>query len=191
MNDSALVIVDVQNDFCEGGALPVSGGNAVAEAIADFVETSGHNYNLILFTADWHTSPPSSNGAPVPDSPDFIDPWPAHCIKNTRGAAFHDAIGRIPKYREDIFRKSQEHANYSGLHGINSNGDTLAEVLKFSEIKHVDIVGIAGEFCIKYTALDCVAEGFVVSVLPRMVASIGGAATTAAVVQIIENASYE
>jgi nicotinamidase/pyrazinamidase len=184
MKDCALVIVDVQKDFCEGGSLAVDGGNAVAEAIADFVSKAGHNYDAVVYTADWHDAPPSDNDGHFKD-------WPVHCVKNTRGAAFHDAIGRLHKEPEDIFRKGQGSAGYSGFLGINSDGDSLADFLHAYEIKHLDVVGIAGEFCVRETALDGIKEGFIVTILPNMVASMGGRAATDTIAQIVEDASYE
>lgn len=191
MTESALIVVDVQNDFCEGGALEVIGGNAVAERIAEYIQKVGFSYNAIVYTADWHEAPPSTNGGHFGDPPDFVDSWPVHCVQNTRGAALHDAIGPIHKEPEDIFRKGQGRPDYSGFQGVNSEGDTLADFLHSYDIKYLDVVGLAGDYCVRHTALDGIREGFKVSLLSNLVASIGGHAATAETLELIADASFE
>ena len=108
----ALIIVDVQHTFCEGGALPVTGGNAVAEAVAAYVDAHRDEYQLIVTTQDWHIDP----GSHFSSDPDFVDSWPVHCVAESHGAAMHEAIGPAQAY----FRKGEYTAAYSGLEGVRT-----------------------------------------------------------------------
>ncbi|VDG75823.1 nicotinamidase/pyrazinamidase [Actinobaculum suis] len=149
-----LVIVDVQKTFCEGGALGVEGGNAVAERIADFVTNNAYKYDLILTTQDWHINP----GKHFSDNPDYVDSWPPHGVAGTEEAELHDAIASLPI---DVYvKKGQYSAGYSGFDGKDSVGDSLEEILRDLDTKYVDIVGIAESHCVKATALDARRRGF-------------------------------
>ncbi|EFU82694.1 MULTISPECIES: isochorismatase family protein [Mobiluncus] len=150
----ALLIVDVQPTFCEGGALGVVGGNEVAERIADFVTEHEDEYEIIVTTQDWHINP----GAHFSDHPDFIDTWPPHGIAGTAEAELHDAIASLPF--DDSVKKGQYAAAYSGFEGVNKSGDTLEEILRRADITDVDVVGIAESHCVKDTALDALDLGW-------------------------------
>lgn len=184
----ALIVVDVQNDFCEGGALAVEGGNQVALDIAEVIETTGDYYDVVVYTADWHEAPPSDNGGHFGDPPDFVDTWPVHCVENTPGAAFHEAIGRIPKGDGEIFRKGQGRPDYSGFQGVNADGETLAEFLRAYDIECIDVCGLAGDYCVRHTALDGIREGFDVWMLAGLTASVGGAEATIETLELLSEA---
>ncbi|WP_279058764.1 isochorismatase family protein [Mobiluncus mulieris] len=155
----ALLIVDVQPTFCEGGALACKGGNAVAEKIADFVTENQDEYVLLVTTQDWHINP----GSHFSDDPDFVDSWPPHGVAGTPEAEVHDAIAALPI--DESVKKGQYAAAYSGFEGINKDGATLEEILRAAEITEVDIVGIAESHCVKDTALDAIDLGWPTRVL--------------------------
>lgn len=150
----ALLIVDVQPTFCEGGALGVVGGNDVAERIADFVTEYEDEYEIIVTTQDWHVDP----GEHFSDDPDFVDTWPPHGVAGTAQAELHDAIAALPF--DDSVKKGQHAAAYSGFEGVNKSGDTLEEILRRADITDVDVVGIAESHCVKDTALDALDLGW-------------------------------
>lgn len=150
----ALLIVDVQPTFCEGGALGVEGGNDVAERIADFVTEHEDEYAIIVTTQDWHIDP----GEHFSDQPDFVDTWPTHGVAGSPEAELHDAIAALPF--DDSVKKGQYAAAYSGFEGVNKAGDTLEEILRRADITDVDVVGIAESHCVKETALDSLDLGW-------------------------------
>lgn len=154
----ALIIVDVQPTFTEGGALGVEGGNAVAERIADFVTENADEYTLILTTQDWHVDP----GHHFSDTPDFVDTWPPHGVAGTAEAELHDAIASLPL--DDGVKKGEYDAAYSGFEGTNAAGDTLEIMLRTADISAIDVVGIAESHCVKETALDALKSGWSVRV---------------------------
>ena len=161
----ALIIVDVQNDFCEGGSLAVEGGSAVAERIA----TLALDYELVVATKDYHEDPGPHFGNP----PDFVDSWPVHCKAGTSGAEFHPALGAVAGERVDnVFFKGQHAAAYSGFEGADSTNRGLAGYLRERDVDSVDIVGIATDYCVRATALDAVSEGFGSRVLLDFTAAV-------------------
>ena len=120
----ALIIVDVQPTFCEGGALPVTGGNAVAEAVAAYVDAHRDEYQLIVTTQDWHIDP----GAHFSETPDFVDTWPPHGVAGTAEAELHPALAHV---NADVtIKKGQYEAAYSGFEGTTEDGKTLEEALR-------------------------------------------------------------
>ncbi len=154
----ALVIVDVQPDFCEGGKLAVEGGNACAERIADFVTENANEYELIVTTQDWHIEP----GRHFSDNPDYVDTWPEHCVAETPGADLHEAIASLST--DVSIKKGQYDGAYSGFEGIDAEENPLARILRDAEIQAIDVVGLAESHCVKETALSGVREGFRVRV---------------------------
>ena len=170
----ALIVVDVQPTFCEGGELGVEGGNAVAERIADYVNAHRSEYAYIATTQDWHIEP----GAHWSAEPDFVDTWPKHGAAGTPNAELHTAIKALNIQHH--FKKGQYSAAYSGFAGIEDNtdriqtreevtaeqsaGKTLANALKAAGVSRVDVVGIAESHCVKDTALDAGKLGFEVTV---------------------------
>jgi len=154
----ALIIVDVQPTFCEGGALAVDGGNATAERIADFVTDNADEYALIVTTQDWHINP----GKHFSDEPDFVDTWPPHGVAGTPEAELHEAVASLPI---DVSVKKGEYAAaYSGFEGTDADGRTLEDVLRDADIRAIDVVGIAESHCVKETALDGLKAGWPVRV---------------------------
>jgi nicotinamidase/pyrazinamidase len=172
----ALVIVDVQNDFCEGGTLPAPGCSAVARAITTFLSGPARaGYEAVVATQDWHIDP----GSHFSDDPDFVSSWPAHCRVGTPGAAFHmdlDTSGI-----DEIFRKGEHAAAYSGFEGASADGTPLGEWLRRRGITAVDITGIATEHCVSATARDAVAAGLETRVLLSLTAGVTDETTRAAI----------
>jgi nicotinamidase/pyrazinamidase len=179
----ALVIVDVQNDFCEGGSLPVTGGAEVARRISEHVVTHHAEYAAIVATADWHDDP----GAHFSDSPDYVDSWPAHCRVGSDGALFHPAAEPAFEQVEAIFRKGHHSAAYSGFEGHTVQADTkvgLADWLRDRAIEEVHVVGIATDYCVRATALDAADEGFETTVLLDLTAGVAPESTAMALVDL-------
>jgi nicotinamidase/pyrazinamidase len=168
----ALIIVDVQNDFCEGGSLAVGGGAGVAAAISEAL--SAGTWDHVVATKDYHIDP----GAHFSDHPDYLDSWPPHCVVGTGGADFHPdlATDRI----EAVFHKGQHAAAYSGFEGRTEDGVRLDDWLRQRSVTDVDVVGIATDHCVRATALDAVAAGFATTVLLDLTAGVAPGTTEAA-----------
>ncbi|MFZ2509839.1 MAG: nicotinamidase [Gordonia sp. (in: high G+C Gram-positive bacteria)] len=166
----ALIVVDVQNDFCEGGSLAVHGGAAVADAVTRLLP----EYSTIVATRDYHIDP----GAHFSDHPDFVDSWPPHCVAHTDGAGFHPSLNT--ERFAAIFDKGAYSAAYSGFEGATHDGVGLADWLRAHEISTVDVVGLATDYCVAATALDAVRAGFDTRVLLNFTAAISPATWSAA-----------
>ena len=163
---TALIVVDVQNDFCEGGSLAVAGGAAVASRVAELL-AGDHGYDLVVATRDHHIDP----GDHFSDSPDFVDSWPPHCVAGTPGADFHPHLG-APTFA-GVFDKGEYTAAYSGFEGAErQTGSSLAEFLRGRGVTRVDVCGIATDHCVKATALDAASEGFSTRVLVGLTAAV-------------------
>ncbi len=171
----ALLVVDVQNDFCEGGSLAVTGCSAVAAAITGHLRSS--DYAHVVATRDHHVDP----GGHFAEQPDYLDTWPAHCVAGTAGAELHPALDRAPL--EAVFDKGEYAAAYSGFEG-RADGVALADWLRERGVDAVDIAGIATDHCVRATALDAVAEGFAVRVLLHLTAGVAEASTDAALEEL-------
>ena len=168
MSKRALIIVDVQNDFCPGGALAAPGGDEVAAAINTFVGGVGWKYDCIVTTQDWHIDP----GSHFSDNPDFKTSWPVHCRAETPGADFHPNIAYAAhKLTDAHFHKGQYSDGYSGFDG-DADGVSLVDYLRQAQISDVDVVGIATDYCVRATALDAVRYGFSTAVLEDLVAAV-------------------
>lgn len=153
----ALIVVDVQNDFCEGGSLAVEGGAAVAAGISALLANA--DYPAVVATRDAHVDP----GDHFSDHPDFVDHWPAHCVVGTPGAQFHP---NLDTQRIDaIFDKGANEAAYSGFEGHDADGTSLTNWLRGHGIHSVDVVGIATDHCVRATAIDAANAGFTTTVL--------------------------
>ena len=171
----ALVIVDVQNDFREGGSLAVAGGAAVARAISEYLTGSdGARYDHVVASQDFHVDP----GEHFSAEPDYYRSWPAHCVAGTAGAQFHPDLdtSRI----EEIFRKGQHAAAYSGFEGANAAGTDLGTWLTERGVTDVDVVGIATDYCVYATAADAAKAGFDTGVLLNLTAGVDPHTTAAA-----------
>lgn len=168
----ALVIVDVQNDFCEGGSLAVAGGASVACAITALI-TGDHGYDHIVATKDFHIDP----GDHFSDHPDYISSWPRHCVARTPGAELHPDLDNAAI--EAVFLKGAYAAAYSGFEGT-ADGVGLADWLRSRGIGEVDVVGIATDYCVRATAMDAAASGFTTRVLVDLTAGVAADSTAAA-----------
>ncbi|PHP53135.1 isochorismatase family protein [Actinomyces ruminis] len=162
----ALIIVDVQPTFCEGGALPVAGGNAVAERVAAYVAAHRDDYDLVVTTQDWHIDP----GEHFSAAPDFVDTWPPHGVAGTAEAELHPALAGLAP--DVSVKKGQYAAAYSGFEGVDSSGAALDELLRARGVEALDVVGLAESHCVKETALDGVRGGYRVRVLTDLTAPV-------------------
>lgn len=160
----ALIVVDVQNDFCEGGSLAVAGGAAVASAISELLGGEP-GYDHVVATQDHHIDP----GAHFSENPDYVDSWPVHCVAGTPGADFHPNLANRPF--EAVFTKGEYAAAYSGFEGF-AEGESLAEWLADHQVTEVDVVGIATDHCVRATALDAAAAGLTTTVLLPLTAAV-------------------
>lgn len=187
---SALIVVDVQNDFCEGGSLAVRGGAEAALRIGDmlrrWVDTppEERRYRHVVATRDHHVDP----GEHFSASPDFVDTWPAHCVAGTDGAAFHPNLD--PQPFDAVFDKGDYEAAYSGFEGTSRDGVQLTEWLRSHGVDHVDIVGLTTDHCVRATALDALAAGFDVGVRLDFTAGVAPD-TTARAIQAMRGAGAE
>ncbi|MED5816323.1 isochorismatase family protein [Mycolicibacterium sp. 050232] len=173
----ALIVVDVQNDFCEGGSLAVAGGAAVARDITALLSTD-HGYDHVVATKDFHIDP----GDHFSDTPDYRKSWPRHCVADTPGAAFHPDFD--PGVVEAVFEKGHHSAAYSGFEGVDDSGVTLADWLGTRGVEAVDVVGIATDYCVAATAADAVKAGLRTRVLTRLTAGVAAESSTAAIDQL-------
>jgi nicotinamidase/pyrazinamidase len=175
----ALIIVDVQNDFCEGGSLAVSGGASVAAAISAALAEDAHGgrWSHVVASKDHHVDP----GEHFADEPDFVISWPAHCVVGSAGADFHPEldIERI----EAVFEKGHQTAAYSGFEG-HAAGIGLAAWLRMRGVDEVEVVGIATDHCVRATALDAAREGFATTVLLGLTAGVARETTESALVEL-------
>ncbi len=167
---TALIIVDVQSDFCEGGSLAVAGGAEVAHGINALL-AGRPGYSHVVATKDFHIDP----GSHFSDRPDFVDSWPVHCVAETVGADFHPDLDVAPI--EAVFKKGHYSAAYSGFEGAHDDGTSLAEWLRVRGVGRVDVVGIATDYCVRATAADAAAAGFTTRVLLNLTAGVSPTTT--------------
>ncbi|MDR3658898.1 MAG: nicotinamidase [Mycobacterium sp.] len=175
----ALIVVDVQNDFCEGGSLAVAGGDAVARAITGLL--AQHDYHHVVATADHHVDP----GAHFADAPDYQSSWPPHCVAGTSGEEFHPDLDLSAV--EAVFRKGRYSAAYSGFEGVDTAGTALADWLRARSVDEVDVVGIATDYCVRATAADAVSAGFRTRVLLDYTAGVSVEGTANAVTALADS----
>jgi nicotinamidase/pyrazinamidase len=171
----ALIVVDPQPDFFEGGALPVTGATKTAEEIAEYVRTRGDEYKLRIVTQDWHLDP----GDHWSDSPDYVTSWPVHCAADSPGAQVDAALAG--EAWDAVIRKGLHEGAYSGFEGRGADGSTLVEVLHGAGVDNLTIVGFATDHCVKATALDARALGFRVTVALDLCAGVDPETTSAAI----------
>ena len=174
----ALIIVDVQNDFCEGGSLAVAGGAAVARSISSLLASGDHGYDHVVATKDYHINP----GRHFASEPDYAHSWPVHCVAGSPGADFHPDLATGPI--EAVFRKGAHAAAYSGFEGVDDDGTPLADWLRDHHVDTVDVVGIATDYCVRATAADAAANGFSTSVLLELTAGVAPGTTAEAITQL-------
>ncbi|WP_031019447.1 isochorismatase family protein [Streptomyces sp. NRRL S-1314] len=180
----ALIVVDVQNDFCEGGSLAVAGGADVAAAVTELIGQATAGYRHVVATRDHHVDPGDHFSA----HPDFRRSWPAHCVAGTEGVGFHPnfAPAVTSGAVDAVFDKGAYAAAYSGFEGADEHGTPLARWLREREVDEVDVVGIATDHCVRATALDAVREGFRTHVLLDLTAGVSRETTERALEELRE-----
>ena len=182
----ALIVVDVQNDFCEGGSLAVSGGARVASDIGELLhhwsrhDDQAPSYDVVVATKDHHIDP----GEHWSDQPDFAETWPVHCRVGTDGEAFHPNLD--PQPFDAIFLKGEHAAAYSGFEGRTTGGLGLAEWLRQHDVDQVDVCGIATDYCVRATALDAAGNGFATTLLTQLCAGVAPETTETAMADMRE-----
>jgi nicotinamidase/pyrazinamidase len=175
----ALFIVDVQNDFTEGGSLGVEGGAAVAAGITRYLAQHPHRYEQVFASRDWHDADNDNGGHfATTDAPDYVTTWPVHCVAGTTGADYHPSLDTAAVTVG--VRKGQGRPAYSIFEGVTDDGEPLRQRLDDLGIESVDIVGIATDYCVLASALDAVATGRIVRVLGDLVAGVAAESTTLA-----------
>jgi len=180
----ALIVVDVQNDFCEGGSLPVDGGARVASDIGELLhhwsrqDPKAPAYDVVVATKDHHVDPGEHWSA----DPDYADTWPVHCRVGTDGEAFHPNLD--PQPFDAVFLKGEHAAAYSGFEGRTPTGKDLADWLREHDVAEIDICGIATDHCVRATALDAHGSGFATRVLLALCAGVAPESTEAALVEL-------
>ncbi|MEB4212207.1 pyrazinamidase PncA [Mycobacterium sp. 94-17] len=160
----ALIIVDVQNDFCAGGSVPTARGAAVAAAVNAYL-SGDPGYRYIVATQDFHIDP----GDHFSDRPDYSTSWPVHCVAGSAGANLRPDLDT--RRIDAVFRKGAYAAAYSGFEGVDEGGTTLLGWLRQRGVDEVDVVGIATDFCVRRTAEDAVAAGLATRVLVDLTAA--------------------
>lgn len=182
----ALIVVDVQNDFCEGGSLAVDGGGGVARSISALVGTdrAGGDYDVVVATKDWHVDP-GEHFADPGVGPNFLDTWPVHCVADTDGAAFHPELDIA---LDEVFLKGRRTASYTGFDGAAAADESirLGDWLRARGVTEVDVVGLATDHCVRATALDAHAAGFTTRVLLEHCAGVAPDTTEAALAEMAD-----
>jgi nicotinamidase/pyrazinamidase len=180
----ALLVVDVQNDFCEGGSLAVEGGAAVAAAITEFAREHHDDYVAVVASRDWHR-PNDSNGG-------HFDTWPPHCVIGTNGARYHPALD--PSIATAHVVKGMGVPAYSMFEGVLATADgdpstppvPLARLLAESDADAVDVVGIATDYCVLHTALDAATHGLATAVIVDLTAAVAADTCASALDQLTD-----
>lgn len=179
----ALFIVDVQNDFTEGGALAVEGGSAVAAGITELLEKNKGAYDYIFASRDWHDADNDNGGHFATDAdPDYSTTWPAHCRAGTPGAEYHPSLSTDAVTFH--LKKGQGAPAYSIFEGTTESGEKLGELLISHGVTDVDVVGLATDYCVRASALDAIEHGQHVRVLTDLVAGVADAPSQAALAEI-------
>ncbi len=178
----ALFIVDVQNDFTEGGALGVEGGKAVAAAITRHLRARAAEYDLIVASRDWHDADNDNGGHFAAGEPDFVDTWPVHCVAGTDGAEYDPALDTETVTHH--VKKGQGIPAYSLFEGTTDSGRSVADLIAEHGVVEVDVVGIATDHCVRASALDAVEHGRRVRVLTDLVAGVSPEASEAALAEL-------
>ena len=178
----ALFIVDVQNDFTEGGALAVDGGDAVAERISRFLAAHAEDYALIVASRDWHDGDNDNGGHFAAGEPDFVDSWPVHCVGGTEGAEYDP--GLVTDAVTHHVKKGQGRPAYSLFEGTTEAGETVAALLDAHGVVDVDVTGLATDYCVRASALEAIERGRHVRVLTDLIAAVAPASGEAALAEM-------
>ena len=177
----ALFIVDVQNDFTEGGALGVDGGDAVAERITRFLEAHASEYAVIIASRDWHDDD-NDNGGHFSSEPDFVDSWPPHCVSGTPGAEYDPGLDTTAITHH--VKKGQGKPAYSAFEGSTDDGITVAHLLEEFSVTEADVTGLATDYCVRATALDAIDHGRRVRLFTDLIAGVAEASSEAALAEL-------
>jgi len=177
----ALLIVDVQNDFTEGGALAVEGGDAVARGVSALLRDHAGDYDVIVASRDWHDAV-GDNGGHFSATPDFVDSWPAHCVADTPGADYDPLLDTASVTHH--VRKGQGRPAYSMFEGVTEAGETVGGILSAHGVVTADVVGIATDHCVRASAADAIAHGVHVRILTRLVAGVRARTSSAALAEL-------
>ena len=181
-----LLVVDVQSDFCEGGALGVAGGTQVAARITNFIAAQASDYAAIVASKDWHDADNDNGGhfAPEGEAPNFVTTWPVHCVAGTTGAEYHPEL-TLPDHTLHV-KKGQGVPSYSMFEGRSDDGQSVEEILRSVGVTEVDVVGIATDHCVRASALDARGAGFQVRVLNDLIAAVSPDTERSARTEMIE-----
>jgi nicotinamidase/pyrazinamidase len=182
----ALFVIDVQNDFCEGGALACQGGAQVASSITNYLKGNKSQYDIVIASRDWHT-PNSANGGHFPaagSDPDFVNTWPLHCIAGTTGAEYHPNLDL--SLIDSHIKKGQDQPGYSIFEGVTDSGEKIEDLLTRLRITEVDVVGIATDYCVRASSLDAKKFGLDVRVITSLTAGVSAASTEAAIDELVD-----
>lgn len=177
----ALFIVDVQNDFTEGGALGVQGGDAVAERITRFLAAHADEYAVIVASRDWHDGD-NDNGGHFHPEPDFIDTWPVHCVSGTEGAEYDEGLDTTSVTHH--VKKGQGQPAYSLFEGTTDEGERVSELLETAGVVDVDVAGLATDYCVRASALDAIEHGRHVRILTDLIAGVAAETSDAALAEL-------
>ena len=182
----ALIVVDVQNDFVEGGSLGVTGGRDVATRISEHLATHADDYAVIAASRDWHHGHGTNSGhfAAPGEEPDYNTTWPVHCVSDGPGSDYAPEL--VTDAITHHLQKGQGVPAYSAFEGVTDDGATLADVLRTAGVTDVEITGIATDYCVRATALDARREGFAVRVLAGLHAGVAPETSAAAVAEMAE-----
>jgi nicotinamidase/pyrazinamidase len=180
----ALMIVDVQNDFTEGGALGVQGGAAVAQRITDLLVAHRGDYGVVIASRDWHDADNDNGGhfAGEEEDPDFVETWPDHCVAGTPGAEYHPDFDH--SHVDVHIRKGQGEAAYSAFEGVADDGRTVAQILDAHGVTEIDLVGIATDYCVRASGLDAIEHGRHVRVFTDLIAGVAPESSEAALAEL-------
>lgn len=181
----ALFVIDVQNDFTEGGALGVTGGGAVARDITEYLRRHPGRYGEVIASRDWHDADNDNGGHfATTEAPDFVTTWPVHCVAGTAGADYHFALDT------DLItlhiRKGQGVPAYSIFEGFTPEGVAFRQALAERGVQDIDVVGIATDYCVRASALDALAAGFRVRVLTDLIAGVSADSSAASLAELAD-----
>jgi nicotinamidase/pyrazinamidase len=178
----ALFIIDVQNDFTEGGALAVAGGAAVAAGITQYLRAHRSTYDVVFASRDWHDALGTNGGHFALGEPDFVDTWPVHCVADTPGAEYHPELAR------DLIDvhvcKGQGKPAYSIFEGVTMDGESVKHKLDELRVTDIDVVGLATDHCVRASALDAIGAHRRVRVLTDLIAGVAPGASAAALTEL-------
>lgn len=167
---NALLAVDLQSDFVQGGSLPVPNGLQVAAQVARHIRHFKTEYQFVVASRDYHEDPQNHFSA----SPDYTNTWPPHCVIGTPGAAFVPPIQNLVREKliQAVVSKGRHEAAYSAFEGVDARGHYLLDVLREQRIDHIDVCGIATDYCVRASALDARKNAFQVRILVNLCAAV-------------------